>query len=541
MEPFDESTDEETSSKSPSVWWKRQTYDYATYRLDSDGIIQKIHHDPDGEELDAKTRGRAKTPPPKGGLKKRENSHGDRGTTPVSFKPLARPPKYFVQGARTSSITNESFGPTKLEMSSFKSSDSEGHNAWHSSQSPHDLDVPLPETPTPRLVGTTYVHRNTTDGGYQVWVWCNREGGEFAWYPVDLTNEQFPHPKISNSHVLHEAVEFCDLMPKTVSQTLIRDGDGWFVLMDGEESPAAVWHRQAAYAPSSLMSWRDSKKVIESEDETADHGNRSDSDTESQTSMVQNSPTSSNIPYDHEIGGATKNMTVANDRTPILRNATIQLPEQKAVKSATDPDIQEPASNSSRDRSSRKGAYVEDNPDTPHAFAGATEITNDQSGVSVVPSAFPKPAVSIKLVEETGSSNFPIDPNSKTQEPQTRRLFVLEELDRFGDFVMMQFPLPYALFKMGALMYLLFLIRVLQKIWTMFQSQPLVVGFGNLGLSIVLLILIRQYVPERVKLQVDQSHIVPETIVDSCIFVGAFTCVSIIWQMVSIIGDFISY
>ncbi|KAJ3837330.1 hypothetical protein F5878DRAFT_662195 [Lentinula raphanica] len=191
LKPLDESTDEETSSKSPSVWWRRRTYDYATYRLDSDGVIQKIHHDPDGEELSAKTRGRTKTPPPKGGLKKTENFHGDRGGTPVSFKPLARPVKYFVQGGvRTSNLTNETFGPTKLEMSSFKSSDSEGHNAWHSSQSPHDLDVPLPETPTPRLVGTTYVHRNTTDGGYQVWVWCSREGGEFAWYPVDLNNEQ---------------------------------------------------------------------------------------------------------------------------------------------------------------------------------------------------------------------------------------------------------------------------------------------------------------------------------------------------------------
>ncbi|KAJ3764233.1 hypothetical protein EV360DRAFT_77652 [Lentinula raphanica] len=204
MEPFDQSEDEETSSASAShsafVWWRRQTYDYATYRLDEDGLIQKVHHNPDGNEF--KTRGRAKTPPHKGGLKKTENptsvKEGDRGSTPVSFEPLRRPSKYFVPGgARTSNITNEPYGPTKLETSYFKSGDSEGHNAWHSSQSPNDLDVPLPGTPTPRMVGTAYVHRNTNDGGYQIWVWCNREGGELAWYPVDLNNEQFAHPKIN--------------------------------------------------------------------------------------------------------------------------------------------------------------------------------------------------------------------------------------------------------------------------------------------------------------------------------------------------------
>ncbi|KAJ3722350.1 hypothetical protein C8R42DRAFT_720720 [Lentinula raphanica] len=200
MEP-DEGQDTDTSeSTAPSVWWRRQTYDYATYYLDDDGMIQKIHHDP-GVEDNTKARGRAKTPPPKGGLRKSENStsakDGDRGFTPVSFKPLTRPVKYFVPGGRTNT-TNEPFGPTKLETTSFKSIDSEGHNAWHSSQSPNDLDVPLPDTPMPRMIGTTYVHRNTTDGGYQVWVWCSREGGELAWQPVDLNSEQIAHPKIPN-------------------------------------------------------------------------------------------------------------------------------------------------------------------------------------------------------------------------------------------------------------------------------------------------------------------------------------------------------
>ncbi|KAJ3830899.1 hypothetical protein F5878DRAFT_648123, partial [Lentinula raphanica] len=201
MEPDEGADDQDSSNSLPSLWWKRQTYDYATYYLDDDGMIQKIHHDPDSEEFNAKTRVRSKTPPPRGGLKKSEHSasgtDGDRGTTPVSFRPLVRPVKYFVQGGtRTSNVSKESFGPTKLETAYFKSSDSEGHNAWHSSQSPHDLDAPLAGTPTPRMIGTVYVHRNSSDGGYQVWVWCNRDGGELAWYPVDLNSEQFPHPKI---------------------------------------------------------------------------------------------------------------------------------------------------------------------------------------------------------------------------------------------------------------------------------------------------------------------------------------------------------
>ncbi|KAJ3770262.1 hypothetical protein FB446DRAFT_705560 [Lentinula raphanica] len=579
MEPYvDESTDDEASSKSPSVWWKRRTYDFATYRLDSDGMIQKVHHDPHGEEL-AKTRGRTKTPPPKGGLKKSEFSpsakDGDRGSTPG--------------GARTSSITNETFGPTKLETTSFKSSDSEGHNAWHSSQSPHDLDAPLPETPTPRMVGTAYVHRNTTDGGYQVWIWCSREGGEFAWYPVDLNNEQFAHPKISNSamredqghvplkllalaqrtdlnasegvhqlvhrwgighrkrgvvdylrvngavwmkiitlrlkiislsvtipwHVLHEVVESCHLMNTTVSQTLIRDSEGWFVLMDVEESPPAVWHHQEAYrVPSSLMGWRDSEKVIESEDETADHDNGSDSDTESHTSMVQNCPTNSNpLPNRTESEGFTKSVVngfiaVANDRTPVIRNAVKQLPEQKADENIITSNVEElNTTSSSRDCSTGKG--TREDPVISSAPNGVTGIAYVPPFEVVVPYCSPKPAVT-KLVEEVDSSDVLPDPNisCNTRESQARvqRSFLLEELlDHLGDFVMQRLPITRVLFKAGSLMYLLFLVRVLQKIWTMFRSQPLAVGFGNLGISVALLFLLRLWVPEHIKVQVDES------------------------------------
>ncbi|KAJ4492372.1 hypothetical protein C8R41DRAFT_919927 [Lentinula lateritia] len=202
MEP-DSTTDSDKGSPAPSGWWRRQTYDYCSYYLDGDGIIQKIYHNPNIEE--SRTRGRAKTPPPqKGALKKTKNpsfaKNADRGSTPVSFKPQARPPKYFLQkNPRTSNITNEPFGPTKLETNRFRSHDSEGETAWHCSQSPNDLDAPPLDTATPRMLGTIYVHRDTRDGGYQVWVWCNNEGGEreLWWRPVDLENEQFVHPKIA--------------------------------------------------------------------------------------------------------------------------------------------------------------------------------------------------------------------------------------------------------------------------------------------------------------------------------------------------------
>ncbi|KAJ3756483.1 hypothetical protein EV360DRAFT_84899 [Lentinula raphanica] len=457
MEPLDESMDEETSSTSPAVWWRRQTYDYTTYRLDSDGMIQKIYHDPEGEELSTKTRGRAKTPPPKGGLKKSENStsakDGDRGSTPVSFKPLGRAAKYFLQGgAHTSNINNEPFGPTKLETTSFKSSDSEGHNAWHSSQLPHDLDAPLSETPTPRMIGTTYVHRNTTDGGYQV--------------------------------------------------------EGWFVLMDVENP--AVLHR-AALDSSSPMGWRDSKKIIESEDETLDHGNNSDSDTESQISMVQDCTSSSNTLANHSDNlKATESMDAVITRKPITgKNATRRLPEQKADDSNPVSDTQKSnTSHSPGDHSSARGNYMGE--ETLNEFPSTTGITNIQPVENAVFSSSParEPGVEKELVTESGFSGLPTNPtvHLNTQESRTevQPLFVLEELlDRFGDLVMRYFPLSQALFKVGGLMYLLFLVRVFQKIYTMFQSQKLAVGLGNLGFSIALSFLIRFCAPEQIKVPVD--------------------------------------
>ncbi|KAJ3964960.1 hypothetical protein EV361DRAFT_955466 [Lentinula raphanica] len=135
-----------------------------------------------------------------GGLK-RDNSPGvgksTRGCTPVSFQTPAQPPKYFLEGKAASVVSGDTFGPTKLETSQFRSHNSEGETAWHYSQSPYDLDAPLPETAIPRMLGTVYVHRNISDGGYQVWVWYDRDGRGLLWQPVDLNNEQVAHPKIA--------------------------------------------------------------------------------------------------------------------------------------------------------------------------------------------------------------------------------------------------------------------------------------------------------------------------------------------------------
>ncbi|KAJ3792046.1 hypothetical protein GGU11DRAFT_761090 [Lentinula aff. detonsa] len=196
MEP-DETTDEETQSSTSLGWWKRDIYDYCSYYLDEDGIIQKIYHDPNTEET---SQARAKTPQQKGVLKRHDSPSVikgiDRGTMPVSFKTRAQPPKYFLQGRR-GPISGGTYGPTKLETNRFRSHDSEGETAWHYSQAPHELNTPLPDTPTPRMLGTIYVHRSTEDGSYQVWVWCKRDGRELGWQPVDLENEQVAHPKVT--------------------------------------------------------------------------------------------------------------------------------------------------------------------------------------------------------------------------------------------------------------------------------------------------------------------------------------------------------
>ncbi|KAJ3924320.1 MAG: hypothetical protein NXY57DRAFT_970183 [Lentinula lateritia] len=119
-----------------------------------------------------------------------------REAMPVTFKFSAAAMKYFLdKSKRTNSIVGDTYGPTKLQTVLFRSHTSEGETAWYYSQSPVDLDVPLPETLIPRILGTV---RSTKDGGYQIWVWFNRDGKGLGWQPVDLNNEQVAHPKIAD-------------------------------------------------------------------------------------------------------------------------------------------------------------------------------------------------------------------------------------------------------------------------------------------------------------------------------------------------------
>ncbi|KAJ3858756.1 hypothetical protein EV359DRAFT_87267 [Lentinula novae-zelandiae] len=179
--------------------------EYYRYCNDDNGIIQKVFDNPNPEE--SNMRGQTKTPPPKGALNTAPppqvlvGSVKDveaRGATPVSFKSSTCLPKYFLEGEkRTNSFSSDAFGPTKLETVWFRSHDSEGETAWYFSQSPFDLDAPPPETPTPRMLATIYIHRNMKDRAYQLWLWCDRDDGGPAWQPVDLENERVAHPKIA--------------------------------------------------------------------------------------------------------------------------------------------------------------------------------------------------------------------------------------------------------------------------------------------------------------------------------------------------------
>ncbi|KAH7868294.1 uncharacterized protein C8R40DRAFT_1222747 [Lentinula edodes] len=449
MEP-DSTSDSETGNPTPTGWWRRQTYDYCSYYLDSDGIIQKIYHSPDAEE--SRTRGRAKTPPPqKGALKKTETpsfaKDADRGSTPVSFKPQARPPKYFLQGnLRTSNVTNDTYGPTKLETNQFRSHDSEGETAWHSSQSPNDLDAPSPETATPRLLGTIYVHRNTRDGGYQIWVWCSHEGTErgFWWRPVDLENEQFTHPKITTS-------------------------EGWYIIMDAEEEPphhgVYALSPRASNFPLAMHSWRDDNKDFQ----------------------LQNTSSSS----------------TPRPTTTDIEDLIIGLTTSASISSTTDTQIlrkMDPAS-------TPKPTTCAIDSQIPESAETAPMLLSPEAPCGQMISASPSEGPGRPADEPGRLPEGPGHPSEGSGRPSESP----ERPKWFQNVVMVDdLQLSRILFKAGALIYLLFLIKVLQKIYATFWSQPLAVAVGNLTLSIALFLLIQYHPPMPVQLKVTKkgpSHV----------------------------------
>ncbi|KAH7868163.1 hypothetical protein F5879DRAFT_992470 [Lentinula edodes] len=98
------------------------------------------------------------------------------------------------------------------------------------------------------------------------------------------------------------------------------------------------------------------------------------------------------------------------------------------------------------------------------------------------------------------------------------------------------FVLSEFLFRAGTLSYLLFVVKMLRKIWTMFQNQ-FAVAVGHLVVSVGLFIVIQYWGTKPVEIQaVGQRSRFSRIIVDITVLAGAFICTSIVWQLVSVIG-----
>ncbi|KAJ3776000.1 hypothetical protein FB446DRAFT_785490 [Lentinula raphanica] len=188
-----------TGAPKLATWYRNQNHEFYRYARDEEtGMMRKIYDNPHSQQqsIDRKKVGTASGK--KGILNVGSGeavSQTWRKMTPVSFEPLQKPPKYFMEGKSLPFIESGAYGPTKLETMNFSSKDSQGITAWHYSQSPNDLDRPLQDVPAPPKLGTIYIHRNTVDGGYQVWVWLV-QGDQEVWQPVDLNGALVHHPNI---------------------------------------------------------------------------------------------------------------------------------------------------------------------------------------------------------------------------------------------------------------------------------------------------------------------------------------------------------
>ncbi|KAJ3963546.1 hypothetical protein EV361DRAFT_874779, partial [Lentinula raphanica] len=167
------------------TWYRNQTYDFYRYVRDKKtGMVQRVYDNPHLQHTTERNI-----------VSCLAVEVASRKATPVSFEPIETPPKYFMEGNTLPIIDPGTYGPTKLQSTNFSSKDSQGITAWHYSQSPLDLDFPLPETPEPSKLGTIYIHQNTRDGGYQIWVWL-MQGDKEKWVPVDLSGALVHHPEL---------------------------------------------------------------------------------------------------------------------------------------------------------------------------------------------------------------------------------------------------------------------------------------------------------------------------------------------------------
>ncbi|KAJ3964549.1 hypothetical protein EV361DRAFT_955845 [Lentinula raphanica] len=91
------------------------------------------------------------------------------------------------------------------------------------------------------------------------------------------------------------------------------------------------------------------------------------------------------------------------------------------------------------------------------------------------------------------------------------------------------------LFRAGALTYLLFVLKISQKIWQMIRSEPHSFAVGHLALSMGVVAFTWYYVPGQV-----QRTSFPCAVITITIFIGAFVCVSVSWSMIRIVNELVA-
>ncbi|KAJ4464152.1 hypothetical protein C8R41DRAFT_927101 [Lentinula lateritia] len=103
--------------------------------------------------------------------------------------------------------------------------------------------------------------------------------------------------------------------------------------------------------------------------------------------------------------------------------------------------------------------------------------------------------------------------------------------------------LPNVLFNAGILSYLLFSTRLLWKVSTMFRSQPHALAIGFVTPGVVMFTLVHRYTSDPVQIRVaagSMDSAILQIAVDMTILTGAFVCTSIIWLIISVVGELVA-
>ncbi|KAJ3842321.1 hypothetical protein F5878DRAFT_607904 [Lentinula raphanica] len=101
-----------------------------------------------------------------------------------------------------------------------------------------------------------------------------------------------------------------------------------------------------------------------------------------------------------------------------------------------------------------------------------------------------------------------------------------------------ELPPSEILFKAGTLSYLWFVVKVIRRVWRMFDSQTLGFAFGHLALSMGTFAFIWYYSPGQVRAQYERTSF-PPAVINLTIFIGAFICVSVSWSIVCIVRELV--